>query len=260
MQFRYVEENLRESFRVLARGRERAGVLELPGVSIASLGVSFQMFNAAFLSEPVESPRQLEQRLETASSYFAERGMPWAAWICEDWLSQTVRRRVSRVCEGLGLRITAEMPGMTTVQLERPVRELPHLEVHRVENGKVLDDFCGLGSTCFHVPIHWFREVFDASLADRPFVSWVGYEGGVPVATAATVRSAGSVGLYNVATTPKARQKGYGEAITRYALEAAQREADVDRAVLQATSQGFPLYQRLGFESVTRILVYNSLR
>ena len=54
--FRPVEANLRESFRVLARGRERADVMELPGVSIASLGATFQMFNAAFLNAPVGSP------------------------------------------------------------------------------------------------------------------------------------------------------------------------------------------------------------
>src|ERR1700733_13821453 len=47
MDFHPVEENLRQSFRVLAAGRPRCDVIELPGVSIASLGVAFQMFNAA---------------------------------------------------------------------------------------------------------------------------------------------------------------------------------------------------------------------
>src|SRR5438067_1445870 len=99
MEFRLVEENLRQSFRVLASGRPHAGVLELPGVSIASLGVSFQMFNAAFLSGPVETPGDLEDRLEAARLHFESRRIPWALWVCEDWLSQRVRRKLSRCCE-----------------------------------------------------------------------------------------------------------------------------------------------------------------
>src|ERR1700733_15240088 len=99
MSFREVSDNLRESFRVLAEGRPGAEVLELPGISIASLGVSFQMFNAAFVCEPVETQAELEARLRSARSYFDTRGLPWALWICEDWLAAGVRRKLSRTCE-----------------------------------------------------------------------------------------------------------------------------------------------------------------
>ena len=86
----------------------------------------------------------------------------------------------------------------------------------------------------------------------------VGYHGGSPVATAATVTSNGVIGLYNVATAPEHRQRGYGEAITRHALDAATRENGVGGIVLQSTSQGLRLYERMGFQPVTRVLVYNS--
>ncbi len=74
--FRDVAENLRQSFRTLAEGRPGAEVVELAGVSIASLGVAFQMFNAAFLSEPVETQQELEDRLRTAAGYFDSRRTP----------------------------------------------------------------------------------------------------------------------------------------------------------------------------------------
>jgi len=44
--------------------------------------------------------------------------------------------------------------------------------------------------------------------------------------------------------------------ITRHAIAAA---LPARRIVLQSTAQGLSLYQRMGFDSVTRILVYNSL-
>src|SRR5438477_2239749 len=161
MGFRLVEENLRQSFRVLASGRPRAAVLELPGVSIACLGVAFQMFNAAFLSGPVETPGELEERLETARRHFELRGVPWALWICEDWLAHRVRRKLARCCEREGLRLSSELPGMVADELERPVRQLPQLEIRRVGSAGTLDDFRQIGAASFHVPIGWFSEVFD---------------------------------------------------------------------------------------------------
>ncbi len=261
MSFRDVAENLRQSFRTLAVGRPGAEVVELAGVSIASLGVAFQMFNAAFLSEPVETQQELEDRLRAAAGYFASRGLPWAFWICEDWLAGAIRRKLSRACQTHGLRLSAEMPGMAAGRLKPPTRTLPEMDVRPMEQGTTLNDFRALGSTCFHVPIAWFSEVFDERVAERKvFRCWVGYREGVPVATAASVLSAGALGVYNVATAPEHRKHGYAEAITRFAIDSASREGEARRLVLQSTSQGHRLYDRMGFYPVTRVLVYNSGR
>ncbi len=262
--FRSVADNLRQSFRVLADGKPRGVVRELPGVSIASLGVAFQMFNAAFPSEPIETQRDLEERLETARNHFRSRSLNWAFWVCEDWIAPPIRRRLSHTCEMFGLRLSSDMPGLAVDHLKRPARRLPPLDVQRVvcstSSAATLDDFRAIGSVCFHVPITWFSEVFDSCVAARgSFVCWVAYRDGLPVATAATVSSHGVIGLYNVATAPEFRRRGYGEAVTRYAIEAAVRETGETRVVLESTSQGLHLYQPMGFQFVTRVLVYNSV-
>lgn len=259
--FECVANNLRQSFRVLAEGRESGGVTELPGVSIASLGASFQMFNAAFLSAPVETEAALNQRLGMARDYFLARGQRWAFWICEDWLTANgLRRRLSRACENVGLRLSSEMPGMSAERLAAPTRVLPALEMRRVDSESTLNDFRAIGASCFHVPIAWFAEVFNVSITLRhSFVCWVGYRDGEPVATAATIVHEGVIGLYNVATAAAHRHRGYAEAITRHAVDEATRQSGSTRVVLQATSGGLHLYQRIGFQPVTRILVYNSL-
>src|SRR5579859_1726888 len=91
-EFEALEANLRQSFRILAEGRPRADIAELDGVSIASLGATFQMFNAAFLNRPVSARHELEERLSCAHGVFAARNLPWAFWICEDWLGRPARR------------------------------------------------------------------------------------------------------------------------------------------------------------------------
>ena len=146
------------------------------------------MFNAAFLSEQVEKQTALEARLRAAKEHFDSNSLRWALWICEDWIATGLRRRLSRTCENLGLRLSSEMPGMAADRIRPPSRNLPVIEFRRVDSTQTLDCFRALGATCFHVPISWFSEVFDAAItANHPFVCWVGYLDRQPVATAATV-------------------------------------------------------------------------
>jgi hypothetical protein len=112
VEFEYVANNLRESFRVIASSRSAGDVRELNGVSIASAGVAFQMFNSAFLSRPVESEAEMKQRIILPNSHFNASGREWAYWVCLDWLDANSRKRARRLFEARGLRLSTELPGM----------------------------------------------------------------------------------------------------------------------------------------------------
>jgi predicted GNAT family acetyltransferase len=71
----------------------------------------------------------------------------------------------------------------------------------------------------------------------------------VPVSTGLGVRSGRTIGIYNIATIPAARGKGYGAAITRRNV-ADGVAAGCDVAILQASDMGFPIYERIGFRTV----------
>ena len=150
--FECVADNLRESFRVIASSRQAGEVRELRGVSIASAGAAFQMFNTAFLSSPVASESELEQRIMAPAVHFQARGLDWSYWVCQDWLSSKPSRRARRVFERLGLRHAVDLPGMIAEPVAPPVKPLPELAM-RVDGGSTRDAFCGIGSTCFHVPL-----------------------------------------------------------------------------------------------------------
>lgn len=254
-------DNLRHSFRVLALARPRGESLELDGVSIASPGVAFQMFNAAFLNRPVESPAELRDRLWIAGKHFADRGLPWSFWCCDSWLSEAARRRLVRVCEDAGLRLASEMPGMETDRLEPPQNVLPRLDIREVKGpGAELRDFRHIGSSCFRVPEDWFSEVFDGNQERRAFSCQVGYLDGQAVGTAATVVHEGVVGIYNVATLPQHRGRRIGEVMTREAAQRGLNQCPGAPVVLQSTSLGLSLYEQLGFRAVTRVIAFNSGR
>ena len=258
MDFENVANNLRESFRIVAGSSAGGEVRELPGVSIASAGVTFQMFNAAFLSGPVATESELKQRLLLASVHFNARGLEWAYWVCEDWLEGRVRKRSRTLFERQGLRLSTSLPGMIAERILPPVKPLPDIEIRRVCDAATGGAFCEIGSVCFHVPISWFKEVFDGDSVWGRFISYVGYVDGEPVTTAAIVVGGGVVGVYNVATLPGHQMRGYGEAVMRHALADVRRERGPERVALQSTPAGLKLYERMGFRTVARVAVYSS--
>lgn len=258
MNFQNVAANLRQSFRNVAASRPDGENRELPGVSIASAGVTFQMFNAAFLSSPVDSDMDLEQRIMLARTHFQTRGQQWAYWVCDDWIGGRVRKRARRAFERHGLRHSVDLPGMAAERLEKPARPLPRLDVRRVDNGPVRDAFCAIGALCFHVPPSWFNEVFDSAAVWEDFAGYVGYFEDEPVSTTAIVMGGDAIGVYNVATMPMHQRRGFGEATMRHALEDARQRYGAERIVLQSTVAGYKLYQRMGFRTVTSVAVYAS--
>lgn len=258
MDFENVANNLRESFRVVAGSRTNGELRELHGVSIASAGVTFQMFNAAFLAGPVATEPELTQRLLLPSVHFNARGLEWAYWVCEDWLESHVRKRSRILFERYGMRLSTNLPGMIAERILPPVKVLPRMDVRRVCDGTTSDAFCEIGSICFHVPISWFKEVFDSHSVWERFISYVGYVDGEPVTTAAIVVGGGVVGVYNVATLPGHQKRGYGEAVMRHAMADVVRQRGLERVVLQSTPAGLSLYQRMGFRTVARVAVYSS--
>ena len=258
MDFRTVADNLRQSFRIVAGSRAVGEVREIAGVSIASAGATFQMFNTAFLSTPVSTEAELAQRVSLAAVHYQVRGFEWAYWLCEDFVEPHARKRVGRIFEKHGMRHSVALPGMIAEEVLPPERRLPELEVRRVEPGATRDAFCAIGSACFHVPISWFTEVFDGPSVWADFRSYVGYVKGDAVATTAIVKSDGVLGVYNVATLPEQRRRGFGESIMRYALADAQRALGVQPIVLQSTPAGLRLYERMGFRKVARVSVYAS--
>lgn len=258
MEFQLVANNLRESFRVIASSRTAGELRELHGVSIASAGVTFQMFNTAFLSAPVATERELKQRILQPIAHFDTRGQEWAYWVCEDWIEPPARRRSRRLFEHHGMRLATELPGMIADRILPPVKPLPHLEVRRVRGAATWDAFCQIGSVCFHVPITWFREVFDNDAVWDRFVSYVGYVDEEPVSTTSIVSGGGVIGVYNVATLPGSQRRGFGEAVMRHALADVCKRRGMERIILQSTPAGLKLYERMGFRQVARVAVYSS--
>jgi hypothetical protein len=82
---------------------------------------------------------------------------------------------------------------------------------------------------------------------------WVGYEGDWPVSAAATFVADGINNVTMVATVPDARRRGYGAAVTWNATLADPALP----AMLIATEDGRPVYERMGYSTVSHFTLWS---
>jgi hypothetical protein len=90
-------------------------------------------------------------------------------------------------------------------------------------------------------------------LGDARCRFWVGHEGDRPVSAAATFVADGINNVTLVATVPDARRRGYGAAVTWHATLADPALP----AMLIATDEGRPVYERMGYTTVSHFTLWS---
>ncbi len=133
-----------------------------------------------------------------------------------------------------------------------------HLTVVRVEAGETLKKWIHVASVGFGVPAHvediWY-EFFEEAACNLPFRTYLALLNGEPVGTSQLFTSAGVAGIYNVTCMPEARGQGIGSAVVMAPLLEA-REMGYRVGILQASSMGYNVYRRLGFQDFGQLSVY----
>ena len=103
----------------------------------------------------------------------------------------------------------------------------------------------------------WVSSVF-RSIGLGDDAAWRHYVGrldGTAVSTVSVLVKSGVAGIYFVCTVPDVRRRGFGAAITRHAMLEA-RAIGCSAVVLGASSMGYRVYTRLGFEEIFRYRLF----
>jgi GNAT superfamily N-acetyltransferase len=106
-----------------------------------------------------------------------------------------------------------------------------------------------LAAVGFETPVEAFLQLMTPSVLAVPGVRcYLGEVGDQPVTTGLGVTLGSYVGIFNIATPPAQRRRGYGAAVTARAV-ADGLAAGATWAWLQSSEPGYPVYQRLGFRT-----------
>jgi len=102
----------------------------------------------------------------------------------------------------------------------------------------------------FEAPVAEFRRLMTGDVLGAAGVcTYVGQVNGEPVATGVGVQLDDHVGIFNVATLPGHRRRGYGAAITARAVRDGLHRG-AGWGWLQSSTAGYGVYERLGFRTL----------
>jgi GNAT superfamily N-acetyltransferase len=109
-----------------------------------------------------------------------------------------------------------------------------------------------LAAAGFEAPAEMFLQLMTpALLAAAGVRCYLGEAGGQPVTTGLGVTLGSYTGIFNIATPPEQRRRGYAAAITARAV-ADGLAAGASWSWLQASTPGYKVYERLGFRTVEK--------
>jgi GNAT superfamily N-acetyltransferase len=147
----------------------------------------------------------------------------------------------------LGLTGEEPIPGMVASRDDLGTPDTPELEILRVETPDGLAQALAVAAEGFGAPPDMLAPLYLLETAAvKGLAYYLGRVDGRDVSTSVGYTLGDTVGVFNVATPPEHRGRGYGAALT---VEAARQgfAAGADLAWLQASALGLPVYRRLGF-------------
>jgi ribosomal protein S18 acetylase RimI-like enzyme len=150
----------------------------------------------------------------------------------------------------LGLTVEEPMPGMVATPDDLREPEVPDLEIVRIETADGFAQALAIAAAGFGAPADLLAPLYMLEVAALDgFACYLGRVDGRDVSTSVGYTVDDTVGVFNVATPPEHRGRGYGAALTAQAAREGFA-AGADLAWLQSSAMGVSVYRRLGFRQV----------
>lgn len=195
--------------------------------------------------------------LKTVVAYTKEAGLPFCFWLSETAATETTRGYLQE----LGAVCVGSDPGMIlALDAYRPIGDSNHAAIRVVKTRDELADFASIIARNWTPPDQqveiYYQRVAPALLNSPQNVFLVYDWEGQPVSALELFPSdPQTVGIYSLATLQAFRGQGIGTALMRQALNYA-KQAGYKTALLQSSEDGFRIYQKFGFRTVTMYYEY----
>ncbi len=202
----------------------------------ALVGSSGELTNPVILTAPVTEAEAAEVVAEIGD--LVAPGAPY--FLLSPWLTPDFARH--------GLALIGHPPLMLRFPAPRPLPAPAGVEVREVTDAAAVAVAERVLTEGYPMPGVEPGSVLDPGLLGGSTRVWLGYVDGQPVSVAAAHQAAAMTLVEYVAALPAARGKGAGAAVTWAATL-----ADPERpAVLVASDDGRPTYERMGYVAVAR--------
>jgi ribosomal protein S18 acetylase RimI-like enzyme len=223
---------------------------------MTSAGGKWPVMNTAFLTSPVRTEADLQDRILLARQYYEPKKALWLFISFDEWLDSSIC--AEQLFWNHGIYHMQACVGMQTKQVSESTISPPELDFRLVETEAERLEFCDINADSYGFSPEW-RDDMALWTSQWPiesvrlYVARAGSEG-VSAAMVYLMRDIAYLGF--VATRQEHQRKGYAEAIVRYAIAAANEDRPIRQSILHSTPAGLPLYRSLGYSEVANFGIY----
>lgn len=244
----------RESWRLMFADRPGATTGSGGGVDYVFSGLPVPFFNLAFVTSRGDSADTLQARAREACGWAADKHVPWLLLVTHEALQSGVEPVAA--LEGGGLVPMLQLTGMIASRVA-PGRAVPRgLRLQVPEDDAGCAAMLEVNGAAYGMSLAAARPALGRHSFWAYHMPAIGLVDATPVCSAAVIMASGYRYVALVATDPRHQKRGYGEAVTRHALDAAVQSHGDKPTFLHATDAGRPIYARMGYETVSTHTVF----
>lgn len=236
-----------------------AYVEETASYAIVNCGLASDTFNVVIPKS--NDPSALTALFDHTIQLWNQQQLPFAFWCWEDTFSSALSTLLDEyglasdeqaVAMWLNLQLTPLKPLSPSALTIRAVQTPADYE----QFADVIAELFGTSSEAKQIRTYYQR-VGTIRQSDHPMKLYVGECDGYVVATGTLFLYGPSAGIYDIATRPAWRGKGFGSQLFHHLLLEAKKHS-VQEVVLQASAEGLGIYKRAGFIEIGNVEVFGN--
>ncbi|WP_186648392.1 GNAT family N-acetyltransferase [Fluviispira vulneris] len=213
-----------------------------------------ESFNYIFAADFEEE--HADKNILLATKSFFKNNLPFCWWI----FPNDKPKQLSRYLEKHGFINSSNNIGMyfDLSSWKNVNISLENFSIRQVQDEKGLQDFAYILGNDSDFLDSYFNEIANTLTHEDPLEYYVGYLNDKPVVCGLICYFGRVAGLHCLTTSPDFREKGYGTAMQNFRLARA-KSLGYHTAILQASTDGYSLYVKLGWKPVCEFKGYKKI-
>jgi GNAT superfamily N-acetyltransferase len=236
------------AWRLMCAGGPRPVVAASDGIQYIFSGVPISFFNLALLTGSDLSAEGLGALGREACAWAAAQSVPWLLLVTHEQLEPGVD--AAAILDACGLTAVMPMTGMRA-RTVAGAPTVPGLQLTEPQDDSGCAAIVDVNGRAYGMDLEASKAVIGSRTFWKDHFPVVGVADGKPVSSAAVMMVDGHRYVALVATNPDRQRRGFGDATMRRALEHAASAHGEAPTVLHATAAGRPVYERMGYSSIS---------
>jgi GNAT superfamily N-acetyltransferase len=243
-----------DAWQAMCAGAPGKAVAAAGDIQYVFSGVPIGFFNVALLTGRGIAADALQGHARHASSWASTHRVPWLFVVTHERLAPGTD--ATAILDSCGFAPVMPLTGMLAQRVAPSATPPTGLELAVPEDDDGCSALLDVNGLAYDMDLNAGKDLIGKRSFWSNHVAMLGRTDGTPSCCAAVLMVDGYRYVALVATDPSQQRRGYAEAAMRGALEHAATVHGERPTVLHATEAGRPIYERMGYETISTHTVF----